>query len=47
MRRFASWITSHRKTVTAGWIAALVAVGMIANLAGSDFTEEFSLPSSD
>jgi putative drug exporter of the RND superfamily len=47
MRRFASWITSHRKTVIFGWIAALIAIGMIASSAGSDFSEEFSLPSSD
>jgi putative drug exporter of the RND superfamily len=47
MRRFASWITSHRKTVIFGWIVALIAIGVIAKSAGSDFTEEFSLPSSD
>ncbi len=47
MRRFASWITSHRKTVIVGWIVALLGIGMIASSAGSDFTEEFSLPSSD
>jgi putative drug exporter of the RND superfamily len=47
MRRFAIWITSHRKTVIGGWIAALIAIGMIAGSVGSDFTEEFSLPSSD
>jgi len=47
MRRFASWITSHRKTVIAGWIVALIAIGMAASSVGSDFSEEFSLPSSD
>jgi RND superfamily putative drug exporter len=47
MRSFASWITSHRKTVIAGWIVALIAMGFIAKSAGSDFSEEFSLPSSD
>jgi RND superfamily putative drug exporter len=47
MRSFASWITSHRKTVIGGWIVALVAIGFIAKAAGSDFSEEFSLPSSD
>ncbi|HET8566703.1 MAG TPA: MMPL family transporter [Solirubrobacterales bacterium] len=47
MRSFASWITSHRKTVIAAWIVALVGMGMIAASAGSDFSEEFSLPSSD
>jgi RND superfamily putative drug exporter len=47
MRRFASWTTSHRKTVIIGWIVALIGIGMIASSAGSAFTEEFSLPSSD
>jgi RND superfamily putative drug exporter len=47
MRSFASWITSHRKTVIAGWIVALIAIGVAAGSVGSDFSEEFSLPSSD
>src|SRR3954454_6380732 len=47
MRRFASWTTSHRKTVIIGWIAALIVVGMIAKTAGTAFTEDFSLPASD
>jgi putative drug exporter of the RND superfamily len=47
MRRFATWTTGHRKTVIIGWIVALIGLGMIASSVGSDFTEEFSLPSSD
>src|ERR1700750_2308489 len=47
MRRFASWTTSHRAIVIVGWVIGLIAIGMIASSAGSDFTEEFSLPSSD
>jgi RND superfamily putative drug exporter len=47
MRSFATWITSHRKTVIIGWIVGLIAMGFIAQSAGSDFSEEFSLPSSD
>jgi RND superfamily putative drug exporter len=47
MRRFASWTTGHRKTVILGWIVALIAIGMIASSVGSDFSEEFKLPSSD
>jgi putative drug exporter of the RND superfamily len=47
MRRFATWCTGHRKTVILGWIAALIVVGMISGSVGSDFTEEFKLPSSD
>jgi len=47
MRRFATWTTGHRKTVIGGWIVALVAMVMIAGSVGADFSEEFSLPSSD
>jgi RND superfamily putative drug exporter len=47
MRRFATWITGHRKTVILGWIVALVGFIFIAGSVGSDFSEEFSLPSSD
>src|SRR3954453_9401937 len=47
MRRFASWTTSHRKTVIFSWIAALIVIGMIAKTAGNAFSEDFSLPASD
>ncbi|MGH2974569.1 MAG: MMPL family transporter [Solirubrobacterales bacterium] len=47
MRRFATWCTGHRKTVILGWIVALIAIGMVSSSVGSDFTEEFKLPSSD
>ncbi len=47
MRRFATWCTGHRKTVIAGWIVALIGVGIVAGSAGSDFSESFKLPSSD
>jgi RND superfamily putative drug exporter len=47
MRRFATWITGHRKTVIAGWVVTLLAFIFIASSVGSDFSEEFSLPSSD
>jgi putative drug exporter of the RND superfamily len=47
MRAFATWITGHRKTVIAGWIVGLIAVVVVAISVGSDFSEEFSLPSSD
>jgi RND superfamily putative drug exporter len=47
MRRFATWITGHRKTVIIGWIVALIGVGFISSSAGSDFSEEFKLPASD
>ncbi|HEX3172708.1 MAG TPA: MMPL family transporter [Solirubrobacterales bacterium] len=47
MRRFGSWTTTHRKTVILGWIAALILVGFAADQAGSAFSENFKLPSSD
>ena len=47
MRRFATWTTGHRKTVIIGWIVALIGIGFISGSVGSDFTEEFKLPSSD
>jgi len=47
MRRFATWCTGHRKTVILSWIVALFGIGMIAASVGSDFSEDFKLPSSD
>jgi putative drug exporter of the RND superfamily len=47
MRRFATWITGHRKTVIFGWIVALVVIGGISGTVGADFSEEFKLPKSD
>jgi RND superfamily putative drug exporter len=47
MRGFANWTTGHRKTVIIGWIVALIGIGMISSSVGSDFSEEFKLPSSD
>jgi RND superfamily putative drug exporter len=47
MRRFATWITGHRKTVIFGWIIGLIVIGTIAGNKGADFSEEFKLPSSD
>ncbi|MGE5281905.1 MAG: MMPL family transporter [Chloroflexota bacterium] len=47
MRRLANWTTTHRKTVVLAWIAALVLAGFAAGSAGTAFTENFSLPSSD
>jgi len=47
MRAFATWITGHRRTVIGGWIGGLVVAAILAGSAGSDFSEEFKLPSSD
>ncbi len=47
MRSFATWCTGHRKTVIIGWVVALIGVGAVSGSVGSEFTEEFKLPSSD
>ncbi|HWC49369.1 MAG TPA: MMPL family transporter, partial [Solirubrobacterales bacterium] len=47
MRRFASWTTSHRAITIIGWVVALFVMLAVAGTVGSDFSEEFSLPSSD
>ncbi|HEY2052802.1 MAG TPA: MMPL family transporter [Solirubrobacterales bacterium] len=47
MRRFATWITGHRKTVIFGWLAALIVIVGIAGSVGAEYSEEFKLPSSD
>src|SRR6476620_7509611 len=47
MRRLATWCTGHRQTVIAGWIVALIGIGVIASSVGSDFSEDFKLPASD
>ena len=47
MRRFGNWCTTHRRTVILGWLAALIATVFLAGSAGSSFSENFELPSSD
>ena len=47
MRAFATWITHHRKTAIAAWIAVLVGTGMLSSAIGSDYNEDFKPPKSD
>src|SRR4029077_2701950 len=47
MQRFGTWCTNHRKTVILGWVLALIVIGFAAGSAGSAFSENFELPSSD
>ena len=47
MRRLGTWCTTHRRTVILGWLAALLIAGFAAQSAGSAFSENFELPSSD
>jgi putative drug exporter of the RND superfamily len=47
MRRVATWTTSHRAITIISWVVALFVMLFVAGAVGSDFSEEFSLPSSD
>ncbi len=47
MRRLGNWCTTHRTMVILAWIVALVGAGIAAGSAGSAFSENFKLPSSD
>jgi RND superfamily putative drug exporter len=47
MRRLGNWCTTHRRATILAWIVALVGVGMAAGSAGSAFSDNFQLPSSD
>ncbi len=47
MRRLGTWCTTHRRTVILAWLAALLVAGFAAQSAGSAFSENFELPSSD
>ena len=47
MLRLARWSTTHRLYVVLGWIALLVAVNAIAQSAGTEYSNNFTLPNSD
>ena len=47
MRRLGQLCTTYRKTVIASWFVALVGAIFLASSAGSAFSENFELPSSD
>jgi RND superfamily putative drug exporter len=47
MRSLGNWCTTHRRTVILSWIAALIAIGFLARSAGTSFSNNFELPSSD
>ena len=47
MLKLARWSTTHRKYVVFGWIALLVVVNVIAQSAGTDYSNNFTLPNSD
>ena len=47
MLKLARWSTTHRKYVVLGWVLLLVAVNALAHSAGTDYSNNFTLPNSD
>ncbi len=47
MVRLARWTTSHRKYVVLGWIVLLVGINVLAQSAGTSYSNNFTLPNSD
>ncbi len=47
MLKLARWSTTHRRLVVIGWIAMIVAVGAFASSAGTEYSNNFTLPNSD
>src|SRR5580658_1204671 len=47
MLKLARWSTTHRRYVVVGWIALIVLVGTIAQSAGTEYSNNFTLPNSD
>jgi RND superfamily putative drug exporter len=45
--KLARWSTTHRKYVVLGWIALLVIVNVLAQSAGTSYSNNFTLPNSD
>ncbi len=47
MVRFARWTTTHRKYVLLGWLGALAVAIAVAGSAGTEYSNNFTLPNSD
>ncbi len=47
MLKLARWSTTHRKYVVIGWIALLITVNVLAQSAGTSYSNNFTLPNSD
>jgi RND superfamily putative drug exporter len=47
MLKLAHWTTTHRKYVLIGWIVLLVGVNVLAQSAGTEYSNNFTLPNSD
>ena len=47
MLKLARWSTTHRLYVVLGWIALIVAINVLAQSAGTQYSNNFTLPNSD
>jgi RND superfamily putative drug exporter len=47
MLKLARWSTTHRRYVVVGWIALIFVVNALANSAGTEYSNNFTLPNSD
>jgi RND superfamily putative drug exporter len=47
MLKLARWCTTHRRLVVPGWIALIVLIGVLAQSAGTEYSNNFTLPNSD
>jgi RND superfamily putative drug exporter len=47
MLKLARWSTTHRRLVVIGWIVMIVAIGALASSAGTEYSNNFTLPNSD
>ncbi len=47
MLKLARWSTTHRRLVVIGWIVMIVAIGTLASKAGTEYSNNFTLPNSD
>jgi putative drug exporter of the RND superfamily len=47
MLKLARWSTTHRLYVVIGWIALIAVVGFLASSAGTEYSNNFTLPNSD
>jgi len=47
MLKLARWSTTHRKYVVIVWVALLIGVNMLAQSAGTSYSNNFTLPNSD
>jgi RND superfamily putative drug exporter len=47
MLKLARWSTTHRLYIVLGWLALIVAVNVVAQSAGTSYSNNFTLPGSD